>query len=119
MIQRFFILLIFLFDSFFLGAQTRRADSLTLLISKENDPYRKFDLLRAKLELINIEFGSNVDSASCIQLLQIAQELKNDSLLAIRYNWIGAFFSFTNGDNVTALEYFFKGVPLAERANDK
>lgn len=119
MIYRFFISLIFLGWCVFSSAQTRRADSLNLLILKENDPYRKFDLLRAKLELINIESGNNVDSASCIQLLQIAQALKNDSLLAISYNWIGAFFSFTNGDNVTALEYFFKGVPLAERANDR
>ncbi|WP_336517130.1 sensor histidine kinase [Pollutibacter soli] len=119
MIHRFFIVIIFLIGYSLSSAQSRRADSLTTLIVEEKDPYRKFDLLRAKLELINIEFGSNVDSASCIQLLQIAQDLKNDSLLAISYNWIGAFFSFTNGDNVTALEYFFKGVPLAERANDK
>jgi tetratricopeptide (TPR) repeat protein len=45
--------------------------------------------------------------------------LNNDSLLAISYNTIGNIYFFNTGDYSKALEYFFKGVPLAERINDK
>jgi tetratricopeptide (TPR) repeat protein len=62
--------------------------------------------------------GGNVDSFRCIQLNQIAQTLDNDSLRAIAYNWIGDYFLLNNGDNIAALEYFFKGLPLAEKSGD-
>jgi tetratricopeptide (TPR) repeat protein len=63
--------------------------------------------------------GGNIDSSSTIQLLQIAQQQKNDSMLAIAYNWIGSYFSSTKGDNISALEYYFKGIPVAEKTKDK
>jgi tetratricopeptide (TPR) repeat protein len=52
-------------------------------------------------------------------MLDIAQELNNDSLLAISYNFIGNIFLLNTGDYSKSLEFFFKGIPLAERANDK
>ena len=63
--------------------------------------------------------GSAVDSGTVIELLKIAQQLKSDSLLAISYNWIGSYMAFTTGDNIAALEYYFKAIPLAEKVNDK
>ncbi|MGC4101125.1 MAG: ATP-binding protein [Ferruginibacter sp.] len=66
-----------------------------------------------------LEVNGNTDSASCIQMLSIAQQLKNDSLLAISYNWIGAYFSFTKGDDLAGIEYYYKAIPLAEKAKDK
>jgi tetratricopeptide (TPR) repeat protein len=52
-------------------------------------------------------------------MLLIAQQLNNDSLLAISFNTIGNIYFFNMGDYSKALEFFFKGVPLAEKINDK
>ncbi|MGG9962200.1 sensor histidine kinase [Ferruginibacter sp. SUN106] len=79
---------------------------------------QQFNFIRNQLENSN-NTSDNIDSSLCIQLLSIAQHLKNDSLLAISYNWIGAYFAFSKGDNISGLEYFFKGIPLAEKAKDK
>jgi tetratricopeptide (TPR) repeat protein len=66
-----------------------------------------------------INGNGNVDSLSCIQMHQIAQQLNNDSLLGISYNWIGDYFLFNKADNTTALEYLFKSIPLAVKVKDK
>ena len=52
-------------------------------------------------------------------MLEIAQELKNDSLKAISYNWLGTYFYQQKGDNTSALEYYFKALPLAEKLKEK
>jgi two-component system, NtrC family, sensor kinase len=79
----------------------------------------RFDVLnKLVLELVGWK-GDNVDSTYCIQMLLIAQELKQDSLLAISYNWWGSFFYLNKGDNATALEYFYKALPYAQKHNDK
>src|SRR4030095_12674579 len=100
------------------AAQSKYADSLKILIAKSNRPIEKFDLLNKLGE--GLFSGSNVkvDSAFCMQLLTLAQDLKNDSLLAISYDWLGNYFSWTSEFN-KALEYFLKGVPLAEKVKDK
>ena len=99
-------------------AQQTGNDSFQLALSGISQPLQRFDLIRKELE--NSQDDShNIDSSLCIQLLSIAQQLKNDSLFAISYNWIGAYFAFSKGDNISGLEYFFKGIPLAEKANDK
>jgi two-component system NtrC family sensor kinase len=99
-------------------AQQAGNDSLQALLAGTSHPLQRFDIIRKELEH-NDDGVRNIDSFLCIQLLDIAQHLKNDSLLAISYNWIGAYFAFTKGDNIAALEYYFKGIPLAEKANDK
>lgn len=63
--------------------------------------------------------GRTVDSLYCIESIQIAQQLQNDSLLAIAYNGLGSFFTFNKGDIAIGLENYFKGIPLAERVRDK
>ena len=99
-------------------AQSKYADSLKILIAKTNRPLEKFDLLNKLGEGLFSGSSVKVDSAFCMQLLTIAQDLKNDSLLAISYNWLGNYFSWTSNFS-KALEYFLKGVPLAEKAKDK
>jgi len=101
------------------NAQPHQKDSLKTILANVTEPKQKFDIIRAYLERLNTMQADNVDSALCIELLKIAQQERNDSMLAISYNWIGAYFSFTKGDNVSALEYFFKGIPLAEKSKDK
>jgi tetratricopeptide (TPR) repeat protein len=100
-------------------AQNKYADSLQTVLVNTTRPVERFNLLTKILENQAFFRGGNIDSAECVRLLQIAQQLKNDSLLAASYNWIGSYFSFTKGDNATALEYYFKALPLAEKANDK
>ena len=99
-------------------SQNRYADSLKTLIEATEKPLEKFDLLNKLGEGMFSRGLARVDSAFCFRLLSIAQDLKNDSLLAISYDWIGNYFSWTSDFN-KALEYFLKGVPLAEKVNDK
>ncbi len=100
-------------------AQDNTTDSLQVVLSQTTNPIEKFGLINSILENQNFFRGGNIDSAQCVRLLQIAQQLNNDSLLTASYNWIGSYFSFTKGDNATALEYYFKALPLAEKTNDK
>ncbi|HQU56067.1 MAG TPA: hypothetical protein PLG88_01485, partial [Chitinophagaceae bacterium] len=81
-------------------------------------PIERFDILN-KLDLERNTQGGIVDSSITMQMLQIAQELNNDSLLAISYNWLGTYFYVNDGDNTTALEYYYKGIPYAEKVKDK
>ena len=102
----------------FLQTGNRTADSLKAILSKTNKPIERFHLINKISESTSSSSG-NVDSAACIDMLQIAQQLNNDSLLATSYNWIGSYFSLNKGDNTTALEYYFKAIPLAEKVKDK
>ena len=100
-------------------AQGSIADSGEAALAKIKKPLERFTATIQYLEANDAYTGGFIDSALCIDLLQIAQQLKNDSLLATSYNWIGYFFSIKNGDNTTALEYYFKALPLAQKYNDK
>ena len=100
-------------------AQIKYIDSLKTELAKTNKPIDRYSLIVKLSEYKLVLGGGAVDSATIIELLKIAQQLKNDSLLAISYNWIGSYMAFTSGDNTAALEYYFKAIPLAEKANDK
>ncbi len=100
-------------------AQTKTADSLKAVLTGTNKPMEKFDALnRLVWELVGWK-GDNVDSTYSTQMLQIAQQLDNDSLLAISHNWVGSYFYLNKGNNVTALEYFYKALPYAQKVADK
>jgi tetratricopeptide (TPR) repeat protein len=100
-------------------AQSNYADSLQSRLSKTTSPLDSFSIM-VKLSEINFVLkGGEADEGTPIRLLSIAQRLKNDSLLAISYNWIGSYFAFTKGDNTAALDYYFKALPLAQKAKDK
>ena len=100
-------------------AQNTNADSPKAALASYSNPLERFSATIKYLETIDVYSNSQLDSATCIDLLQIAQQLKNDSLLAISYNWIGYFFYTRKGDNATALEYYFKALPLAIKSKDK
>lgn len=99
--------------------QSNFTDSARTALSGYKKPLERFSATIKYLETADSYASNNIDSALCVDLLQIAQQLKNDSLLAISYDWIGYFFSIKKGDNPIALEYYFKGLPLAEKYNDK
>lgn len=96
-----------------------KTDSLNAVLASTSKPIERFDLYSKIGEEYFTSGNNNLDSASCLKMLQIAQQLNNDSLLAISYNFIGNIFLLNTGDYSRALEFFFKGIPLAERASDK
>ena len=96
----------------------KTTDSLNKVLAVTTNPLQRFNIINKLLLNMN-GFSGRVDSALCIQQLQIAEQLQSDSLLGTAYNWIGTYFSLNKGDNTTALEYFFRGIPHAEKANDK
>lgn len=112
-----FVVLLFIKIAGF--AQINYADSLKLQLSKTTSPLDSFSIIVKLSEFSFVLGGGEADEPTAIRLLSIAQKLKNDSLLAISYNWIGSYFAFTKGDNTAALEYYFKGLPLAVKAKDK
>ncbi len=117
--KRIFIAALLWFSAYNSIAQNKQADSLKSVLAKTTDPAKQFDLI-VKIGEDNFNSGvGNIDSSVCRQLFEIARKLNNDSLLAISYNWIGDYFEYTSGDYITALEYFFKGIPLAEKVKDK
>ncbi|MFN8306189.1 MAG: hypothetical protein U0T79_05410 [Ferruginibacter sp.] len=100
-------------------AQNNNTDSAKAALANYKNPLERFTATIKYLEMIDTDASSQIDSAACIDLLQIAQQLKNDSLLATSYNWIGYFFTIKKGDNATGLEYYFKALPLAIKFKDK
>jgi tetratricopeptide (TPR) repeat protein len=112
-----FVVLLFMNTTGF--AQGNYVDSLKLQLSTTTSPFDSFSIIVKLSEFNFVLSGGAADKATAIRLLSVAQKLKNDSLLAISYNWIGSYFAFTKGDNTTALEYYFKALPLAEKAKDK
>ncbi len=100
-------------------AQNENYDHVKAVLAGYTNPIERFSESIKYLESTDAYAASSIDSALSIDLLQIAQHLKNDSLLAISYNWIGYYFALSKGDNTIALEYYFKALPLAEKFIDK
>lgn len=112
----FFICLVISMQDIF--AQTIITDSLKAILSKTRKPIERFNLLNKIIDLNDATQGNLQDTATGLQMHRIAQQLKNDSLLAISTNVIGNYFR-GKGDYPSALDYFFKAIPLAEKAKDK
>ncbi|MEP2669192.1 MAG: ATP-binding protein [Cyclobacteriaceae bacterium] len=119
MIKYFTVIVFFTFCYHPGMGQTKTADSLKKVLAIAKNPIQQFDALnRLVLEYVGWK-GDNVDSTYSIQMLQIAQQMHNDSLLAISYNWLGSYFYLNKGDNATGLEYFYKALPYALKVDDK
>ncbi|MGC4104154.1 tetratricopeptide repeat protein [Ferruginibacter sp.] len=117
--MRKIVFMVLLLQSSAVFAQKNTVDSLQSQLAATKDPLDSFSILVKISEINFVLGGGEADEATAIQFLSIAQKLHNDSLLAISYNWIGSYFAFTKGDNTAALEYYFKGLPLAVKAKDK
>jgi tetratricopeptide (TPR) repeat protein len=99
--------------------QNNDPDTAKASLTNYKDPAERFTATIKYLETLDSYASNYIDSSLCVELLLIAQQLKNDSLLAISYDWIGYYFAMSKGANTTALEYYFKALPLAEKYNDK
>jgi hypothetical protein len=103
---------------FFLFSISLKNISAQAIAKAASDPFEQFKMLAEISESSGLHSGE-LDSAGCVEMLRIAEELNNDSMLAISYNLIGEYVSRIRGDNANGLEYFFKAIPLAEKVNDK
>ncbi len=100
-------------------AQDKYTDSLKNVLAHTTKPINRFSTIVKIAEYNLVLKGGAQDSTVPIQLIQLAQQLKNDSLLAISYNWAGSYLAFAKADNTGALEYYFRALPLAEKVHDK
>ena len=103
--------------------QTALAQSNNTVITKAElatikKPLERFTATIKYLENADTGEGDVIDSTLCIDLQKMAMQLKNDSLLAISYNWINAYMN-SKGRTNEAIEYLYKALPLAEKYNDK
>jgi tetratricopeptide (TPR) repeat protein len=100
--------------------QIKNIDSLSALLKNSSKPIERFDLLSKIYEQIynNSFVISSKSTDVALQMHSIARKTQNDSLLAITNNLIGSIFR-DKQDPTTALKYYFAGVPLAAKAQDK
>lgn len=82
------------------------------------NPLERFTAIIKFLENANTGEGDAIDSSLCIDLQKMATQLRNDSLLAISYNWISAYFASKRRTD-EEIEFLYKALPLAEKYNDK
>lgn len=112
-----------IFFCFIATVQTSLAQINRTLITKADltsikKPLERFTATINYLENELNEEGNGIDSTISIDLQRIAKQLKNDSLLAISYNWIGSYFG-TKGKSDEEIEYLYKALALAEKYKDK
>ncbi len=119
MVKKIIYTVIFIHCCLFSFSQSKYADSLRTVLKQTTNAIERFNLLNNLVLDLTSFRGDNADSAATMQMLQIAQELNNDSLKAISYNWLGTYFYLKKGDNTSALEYYFKALPLAEKTKEK
>ena len=100
-------------------SQLPAIDSMKRSLEHTTDPEERFKTLNEIL--VNIDaLGIPIpDSTYWLEMLQIGQKTKNDLILATSYNWIGYNFYRVKGAYTSALEYYFKALPLAERSGNK
>jgi signal transduction histidine kinase len=119
MVKKIIYTVIFIHCCLYSFSQSKYADSLQTLLKQTTNAIERFNIHNNLVRDLTSIRGDNVDSAATMQMLQIAQELNNDSLKAISYNWLGSYFYLQKGDNTSALEYYFKALPLAEKTKEK
>jgi len=96
-------------------SQDKQADSLKAVLSTTTDLKEKYRLLdQINSTYYKVGTGDN-PAKNSLEMVRIALQLEDDSLIAKSYNVIGDYYTFNKGDNNTALEYFFKGIPYAEK----
>ncbi len=99
--------------------QNKNVDSLKAVLSKTTNLKERFAIINEILITTDGYQGEELDTTACLTLLKIARQQKDDAMLATSYNWIGYYFIQNKGDNINALDYYFKGLPLAEKVGDK
>ncbi len=98
------------------NAQSTHVDSLATVLNKTTNPLDRFHLLEKLGEETFTNGSGDMSVDNNLEMLRIALQLKNDTLIGLAYSYTGIFYLYTKGDFNTALQYYFKGLPFAERA---
>ncbi|MEO7175499.1 MAG: hypothetical protein ABIV51_06555 [Saprospiraceae bacterium] len=98
------------------NAQSNYVDSLRTALSKTTQLLDRFNLLERLGEETFTHGSGDMSVSNNLEMLRIARQLKNDTLIGLAYSYTGIFYLYTKGDFNTALDYYFKGLPFAERA---
>ncbi|HEY2722770.1 MAG TPA: hypothetical protein VGI82_13645 [Chitinophagaceae bacterium] len=99
--------------------QDKYIDSLKAVLRNTTEPVERYHLLSG---ITNGFYRTGIGEDNVndyLEMLRIASQLKNDSLIANSYNKIGDFYAFEKGDFNTALDYFFNGIPFAVKAKSQ
>ena len=83
MIKRISVLIIVIHFGITGLCQTKYTDSLKAVLTNTKNATERFNLLNTIVLDLTSFRGDNVDSSATMEMLQIAQELNNDSLKAI------------------------------------
>ncbi len=87
-------------------AQIKYVDSIKGVLTHTTKPIERFDLWNKMIDFNDGTQGNYQDTGIGLQMHWIAQQLKNDSLLAISINVVGNYFR-GKSDFPVALDYFF------------
>lgn len=100
-------------------AQTSQLDSLRLRLTKATGLRERYDLLRQLTDVFSTNGEAENNVATKLEMIRLAQELKNDTLLAISYSVTGSYYLFSKGDYNTSLDYHFKSIQYSQKINFK
>ncbi len=101
------------------SAQNRYVDSLKTALRRSTAPMERFAIINTIEKDYWVSGDGGMDSSHVMEMVRIARQLENDSLRAISYDVLGVYYQIFASDYSTALDFFFKGLPLAKKANDK
>jgi len=96
-------------------AQHVNVDSLQKLVAKTTDPAKKYDLLSQIIGQYYINGHGDFTSENSLDMVKSALQLNDNKKIAASYNELGDYYAYNKGDNTTALDYFFKAIPYAEK----
>jgi tetratricopeptide (TPR) repeat protein len=97
----------------------RRIDSLKNRLGKTTQSIERYKLLAAIGDGYYMTGIGENSADNNLEMLRIALRLRDDSLIAVSYNKAGDYFLIEKFEFNTAIDYFFKGIPYAEKAKDK
>ena len=100
-------------------AQTTSLDSLEALLTKTTGLRERYDILRNLSDVFSTNGNTENNVGNHLEMIRIAHQLKNDTLLAISYSVTGSYYLFNKGDYNTSLDYHFKSIEYSNRLNLK
>ena len=111
--RKIVLILLALFFNANVHAQSPELDSLKMLLSKERNPIKQFDLFKT-LSGKNFETGRLNEAKSYIErMFQMATQQKNDSLFYWSYSIMTTYLDFKT-ESKQEIEYALKALRIAE-----
>ena len=97
----------------------KRVDSLKSVLTATTQPLERYKLLAAVGKTYYMTGNGDNSASNNLEMLRIALRLKDDSLIAVSYDYAGVYFVIERSDYNTAIDYMLKGIPYAEKSGNK